>query len=78
MVRGRSCDAILIESHHPDYLEERQHIKFDKKTAPKLECQGCKVVIGTPFIYEKEKRPAYHMGPGSFSVKKRIRKTSKF
>ena len=73
---GPLLRCYLDRIHHPEHLEKRQYVKFDKKLAEKLECEECKVVIGTPFIYEKEERPAYHMRPGFFAIKK-VRKKSK-
>jgi hypothetical protein len=55
---------------YPENLAQRQYEVFDKSTASKLECRSCKVVIGSPIIYEKETRPAYHMRPGFFAKKK--------
>lgn len=60
----------LDRIHHPRELEERQYRIFDKGTAPRLECSACTVVIGTPIVYEKEDRPAYHMRQGSFTIEK--------
>lgn len=73
---GPLLRCYLDRIHHPEYLEKRQYVEFEKKLAEKLECKECKAVIGTPFIYEKEERPAYHMRPGFFAIKK-VRKKSK-
>lgn len=62
----------LDRIHHPEELKKRQHLEFDKKTLPKLECPSCQTVIGSPIIYEKESRPAYHLRPGFFSQKKML------
>jgi len=60
----------LDRIHHPEYLEKCQHKIFDKKNFPKLECASCSALIGTPMIYEKENRPAYHMVLGAVATKK--------
>lgn len=67
---GPLVRCYLDRIHHPDFLMQRQDEPFDKKMAPKLECPSCQVVIGSPIIYEKENRPAYHLRPGFFSHKK--------
>jgi hypothetical protein len=63
----------LDRIHHPEELEKRQYILFDKNTALHLKCSTCNVAIGTPIVYEKENRPAYHMRAGFFIIEKRIR-----
>lgn len=72
---GPLLRCYLDRIHHPAYLENRQYDVFDKQNGPKLVCAGCSTVIGSPIIYEKEDRPAYHMRPGFFSMKK-IKKAS--
>lgn len=67
---GPLLRCYLDRIHHPESLEKRQREPFDKKTAPKLQCENCQSVIGSPIIYEKENRPAYHLRPGFFSLKK--------
>lgn len=67
---GPLLRCYLDRIHHPEGLAERQGHFFDKNTSPKLERPSCKVVIGSPIIYEKETRPAYHLRPGFFSLKK--------
>jgi L-amino acid N-acyltransferase YncA len=44
------------------------------KEVPALKCQKCGEVLGTAYIYPKEKRPAYRLYQDS--VIKRIRKIS--
>ena len=60
----------LDRIHSPEFLKKRQYEPFDKKTFPKLKCPSCQTVIGTPMIYEKEKRSAYHLRQGFFSLNK--------
>ena len=67
---GPLLRCYLDRIHHPEYLENRQHETLDVHMASKLKCQGCEVVIGSPIIYEKENRLAYHMRPGFFHRKK--------
>ncbi|PWU24140.1 hypothetical protein C5B42_00565 [Candidatus Cerribacteria bacterium 'Amazon FNV 2010 28 9'] len=35
----------------------------------KLRCSQCNTLIGSPYLYEKENRPAFLLIPGSFSKK---------
>lgn len=67
---GPLLRCYLDRIHHPVNLEKRQYEVFHKKTASKLECPACHIVIGSPIIYEKEDRPAYHLRPGFFVLKK--------
>lgn len=67
---GPLIRCYLDRIHHPEQLEKRQYEGFDKKLSQKLECPCCQVVVGSPIIYEKENRPAYHLRPGFFSLKK--------
>src|SRR3989339_547856 len=55
---GPLLRCYLDRIHHPEILEKRQYEDFHKKTALKLSCPSCLVVIGSPIIYEKENRPA--------------------
>lgn len=71
---GPLLRCYLDRIHHPEELEKRQHLTFDKKTAEKLACATCHEVVGTPIVYEKEDRPAYHMRQGFFALKK-LKKT---
>ncbi len=59
-------DRILL----PEHLEQLQYKLFDQKTCPLLKCSHCLQLIGTPMIYEKEKRPAFLMIPESFIAAK--------
>ena len=67
---GPLLRCYLDRIHYPEQLNSLQHIEFNKKSTPKLECSSCGIVIGIPFIYEKENLPAYHMRSGLFSRKK--------
>lgn len=67
---GPLLRCYLDRIHHPEILEKRQYEAFDKRTTQKLTCSFCHTVIGSPIIYEKEDRPAYHLRPGFFSLKK--------
>lgn len=40
------------------------------KSVPAIKCSNCKAVIATPYIYEKENRPAFLMNPTAFIKKK--------
>ena len=39
------------------------------KTFPNLTCSNCKKVLGVPYTYEKEKRPAYRLFVGAVAKK---------
>jgi hypothetical protein len=65
----------LDRIHLPQSLEQRQYDEFNKKASPKLICEQCEAVIGSPIVYEKENRPAYYMRQGFFA--KRIVKVEK-
>lgn len=67
---GPLIRCYLDRIHHPEQLENRQYKAFDKRSSPKLECPSCHTVIGSPIVYEKEDRPAYHLRPGFFTLKK--------
>lgn len=63
---GPLLRCYLDRIHHPENLKKKQYEEFNKKTFAKLECPKCHAVIGSPIIYEKENRPAYHLRPGFF------------
>lgn len=67
---GPLLRCYLDRIHHPEELAEREKLPFNTKTFEKLSCPNCKTVIGSPIIYEKEERPAYHLRPGFFHSKK--------
>ena len=54
----------------PPQLSELQNIPVKK--LPNLACGHCQRLIGIPYLYEKEKRPAFRLFEGS--VVKKIRK----
>ncbi len=56
--------------HYPKALGPKLCALSNLSLAPVLLCSFCRVVIGTPMIYEKEHRFAYHMRLGFFSAKK--------
>ena len=66
---GPLLRCYLDRIHHPEELQKRD-INFSKENSLKLTCPSCSVVIGSPTIYEKENRPAYHLRPGFFKIKK--------
>lgn len=67
---GPLLRCYLDRIHRPEKLSARQYNEFNKKTSPKLQCEACEKVVGSPIIYEKENRPAYHLRPGFFIIKK--------
>jgi hypothetical protein len=67
---GPLLRCYLDRIHHPETLAKRQEEAFDKNSAHKLACPSCHIVIGSPILYEKEARPAYHLRPGFFTLKK--------
>ena len=52
----------------PESLANLQEIT-DISKVPDLRCPSCKVVIGTPYIWEEEFRKAYLLKQGSFIKK---------
>ena len=54
----------------PEKLVKLQNIILRK--IPNLVCSKCKQVVGIPYIYAKEKRPAFRLFEGS--VTKKIKK----
>lgn len=65
---GPLLRCYLDRIHHPEALKNRQFEVFNKSTALHLKCSSCETVIGSPILYEKEDRPAYHLRPGFFSM----------
>ena len=51
----------------PEKLVKLQSIAVKK--IPNLTCSKCKQVIGIPYIYPKEKRPAFRLFEGSVTKK---------
>ena len=56
----------------PDILVDMKDVSIKK--FPNLACSKCQNIIGIPFIYEKEKRPAFRVLEGS--VRKKITRAS--
>lgn len=54
----------------PEKLVKLQNVAIKK--IPNLTCQKCKEIIGIPYIYKKEGRPAFRLFEGS--VTKKIKK----
>lgn len=52
---------------------DRIHYPSTAAEGSQLACMGCSKVIGTPMIYEPEKRAAFRLRPGTFSIE-RIKK----
>lgn len=52
----------------PESFLKLQHLPIKK--VPNLFCPDCKRLIGIPYIYEKEKRPAFRLFEGA--VKKKV------
>jgi len=52
---------------YPEKLANLQNIAIKK--IPHLTCSKCKQVIGIPYIYQKEKRPAFRLFEGSATKK---------
>jgi hypothetical protein len=51
----------------PEHFSELQHLPI--KQVPNLICPHCKRLIGIPYIYEKEHRPAFRLFEGSVTKK---------
>jgi ribosomal protein S27E len=51
----------------PEILSSYQHEKLI--TVPNLACLKCGVVVGSPYVYAKEKRPAFLLNPSAFLKK---------
>ena len=85
-VSCRKCETLLL-TYQKDGPGNLRRLYFDRIFSPKeltglqnktftqikiLNCKKCKEVIGTPYIYEKEKRPALRLYQDS--VIKKVRK----
>jgi len=68
---GRLLRCYLDRIHAPQVFKNRQHDRFDVRTAPNLSCQNqnCRLIIGRPMIYANETRPAYRMDNRNFYTK---------
>ena len=51
----------------PEKLTKLQNVTIKK--IPNLICSKCKQIIGIPYIYQKEKRPAFRLFEGSVTKK---------
>jgi hypothetical protein len=51
----------------PERLAKLQHVSV--KRVPNLLCSHCKQLIGIPYVYKKEKRPAFRLFEGSTTKK---------
>ncbi|HMS22499.1 MAG TPA: hypothetical protein PKA38_01925 [Candidatus Levybacteria bacterium] len=51
----------------PKILSLYQHEKLIK--VPNLACMKCGIIVGTPYIYAKEKRSAFLLNPSAFFKK---------
>jgi len=85
-IHCRNCDHIVITYQKdgpgnlrrlyldriisPDSFTDLQHTHIDN--IPPLRCQNCDELIGSPYIYEKEQRPAYRVYAQKFL--KRVQK----
>lgn len=67
---GPLLRCYLDRIHYPYFLKDRQYRNLSDASIIKLSCPTCAIVIGTLMIYQKENRPAYHMRPGFFIIKK--------
>ena len=71
--RGVLKRCYLDRMFYPDKYGSLQHDKSiqDTRDMPKLECEKCKKVIGTPMRYTKhgENRLAYNLIQGKFIKK---------
>lgn len=54
----------------PEVLANFQHTAEVVKDLPNLACTQCQAVIGTPMVYELEKRLAFRLKHGTFTKKK--------
>lgn len=58
---GELLRCYLDRIHLPENLNKIQFELFKQSNMPKLECDECETVVGTPMVYEPENRPAYRM-----------------
>ena len=49
-------DRIFEPSKYNEYADSAT-----PKKAPAMKCGGCGELVGSPYVYDKEKRPAYRM-----------------
>lgn len=68
--RGRLLRMYLDRIFEPQELSLLQSKIGSKAEMPNLKCPKCGVLIGTPMIYEAERRLAFRLIHGSFVKKK--------
>jgi len=66
---GALLRMYLDRIFEPSALAALQHQSGGKKDLPNLQCPKCRVLIGTPMVYELESRLAFRMVRGSFAKK---------
>lgn len=67
---GPLLRCYLDRIYHPPHLAGKHKDKFDKQKIGHLVCPQCTIVIGSPILYEKENRPAFHLRPTFFKITK--------
>ena len=67
---GRLLRMYLDRIFEPQWLSLLPSRIGGKAEMPNLKCPKCGALIGTPMIYEAEKRPAFRLIHGSFVKKK--------
>lgn len=68
--RGRLLRMYINRIFEPQEFSLLQSRVDSKVEMPNLKCPKCNVLIGTPMIYEAEKRLAFRLIHGSFVKKK--------
>ena len=67
--RGSLLRMYLDRIFDPQELSALQSRGGDKKDIPAFKCTKCGALIGTPMVYELEKRLAFRLFRGSFAKK---------
>lgn len=65
---GHLKRAYIDRIVRPAALSKLESIR-SVKAVPDLTCPECRVVMGTPYVYEREVRLAYLLNPAAFSKK---------
>lgn len=68
--RGSLIRLYLDRIFDPKELSELQFKSTEKRDMPSLKCSGCDSLIGTPMVYELERRLAFRLIRGSFVKEK--------
>ncbi|MDP4038729.1 MAG: hypothetical protein Q8P54_02055 [bacterium] len=68
--RGSLIRLYLDRIFEPKELSVLQLKNASKKNMPNLKCQKCGLLIGTPMVYQLEKRLAFRLIRGSFVKEK--------